>query len=259
MNILLQARRTRDRRRRPISGDLWLWLLEHHPIVGGLSPGELERLQELTRAFLRQKTFEAAEGLVLDEDMRAVVALQACLPVLALGLSWYRAWKTIVVVPAGFVQKHVERDRAGVVHEWEESDIGESWNHGPVVLSWKDVEASGWADGYNVVIHEAAHKLDLTDGAVNGRPALHKGMDPKKWREEFSRSFEDLREGLGRGHYQGINSYAAASDAEFFAVMSEYFFECPHRLLDKYPAVFGLLKEFYRQDPSTRLPPCRPA
>jgi Mlc titration factor MtfA (ptsG expression regulator) len=254
MNILLQGRGGHNQRHRPFNRNLWQWLLEHHPILHGLSPAELERLQELTGQFLRQKTFESAEGLLLDQDMQS--AVQACLPLLALDMSWYRTWKTVIMVPAGFVQKHVERDRAGVVHEWEELDIGETWARGPVVLSWKDVEASGWADGYNVVIHEAAHKLDLTDGAVNGRPALHKGMDPRKWREGFARSFEDLRDGARRGEYQGINSYAAASDAEFFAVMSEYFFECPHLLLGKYPAVYGLLEEFYRQDPSKRLPPC---
>jgi len=231
----------------------WLWLLAHHPILTGLGAEDLETLKELVVRFIEKETFEAADNLQLAESMKAVVAIQACLPVLHLGLSWYRNWKTIVVVPRRFAQTRRHVDRAGVVHESNEVDIGQSWDKGPVVLSWEDVEASGWADGYNVVIHEAAHRLDLLDGATNGCPALHAGMDPKSWQVTFLTAFQDLERRTNKGLRTAVNSYALESPAEFFAVVSELFFEKPHHLKREYPDVYELLAQFFRQDPCQRL------
>ncbi len=203
--------------------------------------------------FLHEKSFEAADGLELTEVMRHVISVQACLPVLNLGLEWYENWKTIVVLPDVFVEEHTEVDIAGVAHEWQEDESGESWDEGPVVLSWKDVEASGWGDGYNVVIHEAAHRLDQLDGEVNGRPALHEDMDPGEWLEVFSHAFKDLsRRAAGKRRRLRIDPYAVENDAEFFAVASEYFFERPEVLHSEYPDVYRLLCAFYRQDPGRR-------
>jgi Mlc titration factor MtfA (ptsG expression regulator) len=230
----------------------WSSLLAHHPILEGFSPVELERLRELVAVFLRVKRFEAAEGIALAEHMKAVIAVQACLPILNLGPEWYRNWKTVVVVPEHFEAKARILDRAGVVHEWEELRIGESWSRGPVVLSWPEVEASGWADGFNVVIHEAAHRLDLLDGAMNGRPPLHRKMNPVEWQQVFTAAY------LGLGRREGgssvVSDYALTSPSEFFAVVSEIFFERPHALLREYPRVYHLLRQFYRQDPGERLP-----
>ena len=231
----------------------WLWLLEHHPILSGLGTEDLEALKEMVVRFIEKKTFEAADDLKLVESMKAVIAIQACLPILNLGLDWYRNWKTIVVVPRRFAQTRRRVDRAGVVHESKEVDIGQSWDKGPVVLSWEDVEASGWADGFNVVIHEAVHRLDLLDGAVNGRPALHADMDPKSWQVTFLAAFKDLERRVNRGLRTAVDSYALESPAEFFAVVSELFFEKPHQLRKEYPDVYELLAQFYRQDPGKRL------
>jgi Mlc titration factor MtfA (ptsG expression regulator) len=125
--------------------------------------------------------------------MRAAVPLQACIPILNLGLKWYADWKTIVIVAAGFSQKQRQVDTSGVVHDWKEMHVGESRVKGPVVLSWKDVQASGRIDRFNVVIHEAAHRLDLLDGAMNGRPALHGDMSPRGALAEYPRVYELLK------------------------------------------------------------------
>jgi len=203
--------------------------------------------------FLHEKTFEGADGLEPTDVIREVISVQACLPILNLGMEWYESWKTIVVVPDVFIEEHTEVDSAGVAHEWQEDNSGESWDAGPVVLSWKDVEESGWGDGYNVVIHEAAHRLDLLDGEVNGRPALHEGMSPREWLEVFSRAFEDLsRRAAAKKRRLRMDPYAATDDGEFFAVASEYFFEQPEVLQSEYPDVYRLLCAFYRQDPARR-------
>jgi hypothetical protein len=185
--------------------------------------------------------------------MAPVIALQASLPVLNLGPDCYADWKTVVVVPKQFRQERREVDPGGIVREWSEVDLGESWDRGPVVLSWEDVEASGWADGFNVVIHEAAHRLDLLDGAVNGRPALHRDMDPEEWRSVFTRAYRDLEARVRRRRRTVVDSYALENPGEFFAVTSELFFELPQGLQGELPEVYRLLAAFYRQDPASRL------
>jgi Mlc titration factor MtfA (ptsG expression regulator) len=199
------------------------------------------------------KRFEAAEGMVLVESMKAVIAVHACLPILNLGLRWYRNWKTVVVVPEHFVGKARSIDPAGVVHEWEDVRVGESWVRGPVVLSWADVQRSELADGFNVVIHEAAHRLDQLDGAMNGRPALHREMSAEEWKKEFTAAYFSLERQLSMRRFSAVSAYALASPSEFFAVVSELFFELPHSLLREFPRVYRLLQEFYRQQPDRRL------
>ena len=249
-----RLRRTRILRERLLPEEAWSDLLAEHPILEGLTPEELARLRELATLFLHEKVFEHPPQLELDEYRKAVIAVQACLPVLNLGLDWYRRWKTVVVVPDVFVQEHQEWDPAGVVHEWEEDQSGESWDHGPVVLSWQDVEASGWGDGYNVVIHEAAHKLDILDGQLNGRPELHEGVSAAEWHAGFSAAFTDFQKRAQRKKRLRIDDYAAQDDVEFFAVSCEYFFEQPRVLTSEYPTVYRLLAAFFRQDPASRLP-----
>jgi MtfA peptidase len=253
MRIIRSIRKNRILKQGLLPPDVWTWLLEDHPILDGLTAEELNALRNLSSLFLHDMIFEAADGIELTSPMREVISVQACLPILHLGLDWYESWKTIVVVPDVFVEEHTTYDKAGVAHEWDEDNSGESWDEGPVVLSWKDVEASGWGDGYNVIIHEAAHRLDLLDGEVNGRPELHEGMDPGEWHDVFSRSFEDLKKKTGRKkHRSKIDSYAVEDDAEFFAVTSEYFFERSEILVTEYPDVYRLLAAFYRQDQNRR-------
>ena len=253
MGIFRSIRRSRLIRQGLLPDDAWAWLREDHPILDGLGDEELARLRELATLFLREKVFEGADGLELTDAMREVISVQACLPILHLGLESYENWKTLVVVPDVFIQEHMEFDQAGVAHEWDEDKSGESWDSGPVVLSWKDVEASGWGDGYNVIIHEAAHRLDLLDGEINGRPALHRGMSPVEWGEVFAAAYENLKRRVSRKKRRlRIDSYAVEDDAEFFAVASEYFFEQPEVLKGEYPDVYRLLSAYYLQDPQAR-------
>jgi len=254
MGIFRKLRRRRILKERLLPEDTWKWLVEDHPILAGLSTVELARLRELSTLFLHEKVFEGADGLELTSSMCEVIAVQACLPILSLGSEYYENWKTTIVVPDVFMEEHTSFDRAGVVHEWDEDQSGESWDTGPVLLSWKDVESSGWGDGYNVIIHEAAHRLDMLDGEVNGRPSLHDGMHPAEWHEVFSAAYADLKSKAGRKKRRlVIDPYAVEDDGEFFAVTSEYFFEQPALLAEEYPGVYRLLGDFYRQDPRSRI------
>lgn len=257
----MTARRTgrgwpwRRRRGPAVTPAQWRWVRAQHPILTGLSAAEDARLQALVGQFLRRMRFEI-RGLEQEDAAacRLVVATQACMPILELGFDWYRGWRTVVVVPREFTAQMEEAEAGGVIREWEEELAGEAWEEGPVVLSWSDVEESGWGDGGNVVIHEAAHKLDLLDGAMNGRPALHRGMDPAVWQRELGAAYKRLCADERRGRAGAVDFYAAENPAEFFAVTSELFFEQPAALHRQFPGVYGQLRAFYRQDPRRRLP-----
>lgn len=229
------------------------------PLLTGLPAEALERLRELATLFLHEKTLEPVDGFALTDAMRLDLAAQAALPILELGFAWYDGWQSVILYPEEFITRHEWTDDAGVVHARREIRSGEAWQRGPVVLSWADVAASGSCEGYNTVIHELAHKLDYTNGAIDGCPALHDGMRVRDWRTAFEPAYEDLCARVERAEETALDAYGAEAPEEFFAVMSEHFFETPALLKSHYPAVYEQLRLFYRQDPLTRLRPARSA
>ncbi len=261
------ARRKRALERFPIDDELWDWAIKEHKIFrwlgagSGSEPTDRSRLRELSTLFLVEKRFDPVGGVELDDELKVSIAAQACLPLLGLDLDWYSGWSTIIVTPREYDVTKRDVDDAGVVHEYEDEFSGEAFDLGPVALSRVDIEASGWGDGYNVVIHEMAHKLDGgRDGVYDGCPPLHGGMDNGAWREAFSAAYESLRasldppasrRGRGRRAKRGprIDSYAAESPDEFFAVATEYFYERPALLRSEYPEVYRQLALFFRRDP----------
>jgi Mlc titration factor MtfA (ptsG expression regulator) len=239
-------------RRHPVKHTLWAQTLATVPILQGLSPIESSRLRKLAALFLARKTFFLAEDISLTTQQHLLIAAQACLPILNLDLSWYADWDTVVVFPGQFVRSRREIDSIGVMHEWQEVLRGEAWKRGPVVLSWPDAEGSGHGDGYNVIIHEMAHQIDMRNGPADGFPALHPTMTVADWRRAFTEAFQRLQVSIQRGEPTPLDAYAAKSPAEFFAVISEYFFELPAVVQATYPDVYVQLKAFYRQDPLQR-------
>lgn len=239
--------------RQDTSPAFWRDAWRRLPLLQGLDDDESARLRALATLFLHEKSLQPAAGLELAAQMRQIIALQACLPVLNLGLDWLDGWVGVVVYPDVFVSDVQEEDSAGVIHHYREARSGESWDRGPLILSWSDVEAGAPLDGNNVVVHEIAHKLDALDGASNGKPPLHRDIPVKHWSRTFGAAYDDFGRRVDAGEDPGIDPYAASSPAEFFAVLSEAFFEVPHRVDAVYPDVYRLLSAFYRQDPLPRL------
>ena len=232
-----------------ISASDFTQALGRTPACTGLDDEAQARLRELVTLFLREKVFEAVGHAKLALQDRLLIAVNACLPILNLGIDAYDEWTTVIVYPDEFIVGYEEQDETGVVHSGRDLRTGEAWERGPLVISLRDVHAQTAWEGYNVVIHECAHKLDMRNGAPNGFPRLHRGMSARRWSEVFTQAYEDLRGRIERNEETPIDDYAAESPAECFAVFSEYFFEAPHRLRDAYPGVYGQLVQFYRQDP----------
>ena len=275
-----------DRKRTQVDRSAWIddaaWstLVARQSFLDRLDPDALQRLRALCGAFLATKAVNGAAGLTVTDEMVAWIATQACLPILELGLAAYPSFEEIIVYPSDFVVDREIVDADGVVHAWSEPVAGESWESGPVVLAWDAAARQDKGDrptpfAFNVVIHEFAHKLDMTNGQVDGMPAfssrLHAGLDGDRWLDVLHAAFDDLVQRLDTveraiprhvdpdsaraDRYYAtlpVDAYAATDEGEFFSVTSEAFFVAPDSLEAAYPEWFALLGAYYRQDPSAR-------
>jgi Mlc titration factor MtfA (ptsG expression regulator) len=254
MNWLKRARLHRILRNHPIPLLFWREAIRGCAPLQSLSAVEKARLRTLATVFLYEKTFSGAQGLVLTDGMCTLIAALACLPVLGLGFGCLAGWREVIVYPAAFRVRHEETDEAGVVHDRELHLSGESWSHGPLILSWDEIEQDlGEPEaGLNVVIHEIAHKLDMLNGPADGYPPLHYRMPVAAWSAAFSAAYEQFVRRVDHGYRTLIDPYAADSPAEFFAVVSEYFFCAPDILQAEFAAVYEQLTLYYRQNPLLR-------
>lgn len=225
------------------------WEAAEYPLVflDRLTTDERLRLRELATAFIATKEWSAAGGLQLTPAIQLSIALQACLPILNLGLDWYDDWVGIIIYPGDFVIPRQILDESGVMHEYDDHVLGEAWEGGPVLLSWFD-NLNEIGD-ISLVIHEFAHKLDMKNGDADGMPPLHADMRDSDWIAAFAPAYEDFCRRVDTGKETAIDPYAAEHPAEFFAVASEVFFEAPDLLCDQYPDVYAQLCLFYRQNP----------
>ena len=230
-----------------IDEPLWDQVEAGLPFLGHLLPDERRHLRRIARQFIAEKQWSGAQGLQLTPRIQLTIALQACLPILHLGLAWYSGWVGIVVYPGDFVIPRRMIDEDGVIHEFDDEVMGEAWYGGPVLISWFDHAHD--ADGINVVIHEFAHKLDMKSGDADGLPPLHAGMSRKHWIAVMTAAFDDFQQRVDGGEETPLDPYGAELPAEFFAVTSEAFFETPELLNSEYPEVYAQLRSFYCQDP----------
>lgn len=238
----------------PLPDALWQSVVAALPFLAALSDEEQRRLRRLAEDFLAEKEFTAAGGLGLSDEICVSIAAQGCLPILKLGLDYYRGWVGVIVYADEFIIPRSIEDEFGVVHEYQELASGEAWDGGPLLISWRDAQMAG--SGYNVVIHEFAHKLDMLNGEANGVPPLPAEISRSQWQRVLQASYEDFCTRVDAAEASGqetlFDPYAAENPGEFFAVMSEVFFETPSMLQDAYPALYTQFASFYRQDPAAR-------
>lgn len=251
-------RRWRQRRddaaaaRRPIPDALWKRTLVRYPFLRRQDAELQARLRRLTSLFLDRKEFSATGGLRMTDDVVVAIAAQACLPVLQLGLHRYDGFVGIVVHPDQVVARREVADEDGVVHEYDEVLAGEAMEGGPIMLSWRDVRSAGRSaqEGYNVVIHEFAHVLDMAHGPADGVPGLPAGTSREAWLMTLQQAYDGFVLRVEGGEDTVLDPYGAESVEEFFAVASEAFFVAPAPMKNEHPALYRMLAEFYRQDPA---------
>jgi hypothetical protein len=252
---LPQALRPAGARGVPIPDALWQRTLQDFTFLPAEPPALAGRLRAMTGEFLADKEFSGAHGLKVTDAMAVAIAAQACLPVLHLGLHWYDDFKGIVVHPGAMLARREVTDEAGVVHRYTEELSGEAMEMGPVTLSWADVAASGESapEGYNVVIHEFVHKLDMRNGQADGCPPLPTRALRQRWQSTMQESYArfctqvSMADRFG-GPAPWLDAYAASAPAEFFAVASEAYFVNPGRFTDSFPELVPLLNGFFKPE-----------
>lgn len=250
-DFLHRWRQTRKLQDIHVPDALWEAVEAELPFLNWLDTDERRRLRELARAFLADKQFHGANDLVLTDAIMLSIALQACLPVLNIGLEVYRGWVGVIVYAGDFIIPRAEIDEDGVVHEFEDEVLGEAWDGGPVLVSWQ--RGAPLQEGLNVVIHEFAHKLDMANGEADGLPPLPPEMSQSVWASIFTEAYERFCAQVDADEPTALDPYASEHPAEFFAVASEAFFETPCQLQDAFPAVYEQLRGLYRLDPAARM------
>jgi hypothetical protein len=246
--------------RRAIPDDLWKRTLVRYPFLRRRDPADEQLLKRMTSLFLDRKEFSAAGGLRLTDAMAVAIAAQAVLPVLRFGLGRYDGFVGIVVHPDQVVARREVADEDGVVHEYDEVLAGEAMEGGPVMLSWRDVRGlrDVAASGYNVVIHEFAHVLDMADGASDGVPVLPPGLTRARWLAVLQTEFDAFCKRVERDEATALDPYGTHGLDEFFAVASESFFVAPQPMRDEHRELYELFAAFYHQDPAAETPLPRP-
>jgi Mlc titration factor MtfA (ptsG expression regulator) len=220
-------------------------LAELFPMWRKVPPELHGRIEGLMHAFFDEKTFEACGGLgEITRDMVLAITAPACLLIVNHSLDEYRQLRSILVYPDAYRVK----DEFGM----EDVRLGESWGSGSVVLAWKSVLAGDRnpEDGLNVVLHEFAHQLDQADGAGDGVPELDDREDYGRWSAAFRPAFEEFKDIVRRGLPSVIDEYGATNPAEFFAVVTETFFERAKKLREEEPDLYEELRRFYGMDPA---------
>jgi Mlc titration factor MtfA (ptsG expression regulator) len=252
-------KRRRDRiRSRPFPSAWRDLLMRRYPLYSRLSAADRQELEGHVQVFLAEKRFEGCGGQEITDEVRVLIAAQACLLLLHRDTDGYPLLHSILVYPSSYVATTWHRENDGAITEEIQARGGESWPHGAVVLAWDDAFAGAVElnKGRNLVLHEFAHQLDEEDGAADGAPLLTGSANLwqvhhryQTWARVLSEEFQQLRRAAADGQETVLDTYGAKNPAEFFAVATETFFEKPGRLQERHPALYDQLKEFYRQDP----------
>jgi hypothetical protein len=243
------ARRRRALEKFALPNALWDGTVQALPFLKRWSPMMLLQLRELTTLFLVEKTiFSGHPSLEVTPEIRTLIAAQACTLILHRDLDDYDGWDNIIVHPDDFPRSESYVDEAGVVHSDPDFVSGETWESGPVLLSWPDVEESLDFEitGMNLVIHEFAHKLDMKNGDADGVPPLATREATLAWVRALRLAYADFCERVDAGQETVIDSYASEHESEFFAVCAEVYVAAPEQLRACYPEFYAHMNDFFQ-------------
>ncbi|HEX8279841.1 MAG TPA: M90 family metallopeptidase [Chthoniobacterales bacterium] len=244
----------KNRNKQPFAS-AWLSILSQRVgFYALLTAAEQSRLRDLIAAFLDDVTFEGCGGLEMTDEIRVTIAAHACLLLLNREQASYPGLRSVLVYPSSYVAPSEYVDAIGVVHEGDERRLGEAWMRGAVILSWDDVQhdSRDFAGGRNVTLHEFAHQLDQEDGTFDGAPVLENRARYRSWARILMKEYQTLQRAADADEPSVIDQYGATDPAEFFAVVTEAFFEKPRALRQKHPQLYAELRKFFRQDPAER-------
>lgn len=249
----LKTRRRKRLRAQPFPA-AWLAILRRNvPYYERLSPSEQQELQGNIQVFVAEKNFEGCDGLTLTDEIRVTIAAYACILLLHRSHDYYPRLQSILVYPESYAVETQWPGPGNTVIESVEMRAGESWRTGAVIVSWNAIlhRPTEPGVGRNVVLHEFAHQLDQENGFVDGAPALPTTSMYAAWARVLGREYQTLLKDTAAERPTLLDKYGATNPAEFFAVITEYFFEQPRNLKEQHPELYEELKRFYQQDPAS--------
>jgi hypothetical protein len=213
-----------------------------------LDDDQTERLLDQARTFDREWFWEGLDGLHLTSRMRAAVTAQACLLTVNTGTSVLKDVTSVLVARRGSAKRTRHHVGGSLVTESEAHVTGEALLHGPLRLSWEQIETDLVSDsGQSVVLHEFAHKVDMADGVADGIPPLV----GRNQLAEFDGIAQSVLDAIRSGEPSDpLRDYATLNRSELFAVATESFFLRPADLRSRFEDLYRALALFYRQDPA---------
>lgn len=252
-------RRRRKRLREVAFPEAWRTLLvEKFPIYARLNEADRKELEGHIQVFVSEKEFEGCGGFEITDEVRVLVAAQACLLLLHRETDYYPELRSILIYPAPYVAKTRWNEEQEDSDPLKRARLGESWQNGSVVLAWSATLSGAFNihDGHNLVLHEFAHQLDQENGTADGAPPLQDDDWLKRlihyqtWARVLGTEYQTLCHNTEKGRKTVLDEYGATNPAEFFAVATECFFEKPQQLKAKHPQLYEELKSYYQQDPA---------
>jgi Mlc titration factor MtfA (ptsG expression regulator) len=234
----------------------WKRTLERNmPYYRRLPQEDRDELHGHTHVLLAEKNFEGCGGLEMTDEIRVTIAAQAAVLLLHRETNFYPRLYSVLVYPSSFWVRDAEPISHDMAIEGEEVRLGESWDQGAVVLAWDEVRSGAprFQDGYNVVFHEFAHQLDQENADADGFPIIHDRELRETWSQVLHREFERLQRDIEFNRRTVVDDYGAEDPAEFFAVVTECFFERPMLLKRERPELYEQFRLYYRQDPASHL------
>lgn len=211
-------------------------LEEHVAFYRNLDDEGKARFTARVEKFLNQVAVRGVKTVIDDTD-RVLVGAGAIIPIFAFDDWEYRNINEVLIYPGAFTKKFSLKGAARNVLGM----VGDGAMNGNMILSQPSIKRSfqSTADKHNTVVHEFVHLLDKADGVVDGVPEY---LLDKPYIQPWLKKIHEVIREMHRKSKSDINMYGATSEAEFFAVVSEYFFERPQELKSKHPDLYGLLE-----------------
>ncbi|WP_372894885.1 zinc-dependent peptidase [Stieleria sp.] len=228
----------------PFPSELESALQQHVAYFRALDDAGRERFRNLVKVFLDETPITGIRTDV-DTTTRALVAASAIIPVFGFDDWEYSGLGEVLIYPNAFGDDYSTSGENDNVDRRTLGMIGVGHLSGVMILSKPDL-LSGFEnpeDKRNVGIHEFAHLVDKADGSVDGMPPGASIATAGPWIQWIGEELKNKPH--GRHH---IDQYAYTNEAEYFAVLSEYFFEAPDVLQSKAPQIYDMLQQMYRQN-----------
>ena len=220
-----------------------------------LSQEDKEKIERSILLFTNTKEFIGA-GIEVTDEMKVIIAFYACLLLLhKTTINCYDNLKTIIIYPSAVAFENI--NAANGIYTKEKFLIDGQSANDTVIIVWHDAKKEAYHLRHdNVIVHEFAHEIDFMDGEIDGVPPIEKSKYDE-WTNILFHDYKKLSNVVAKnrewGKYKLLGSYAATNEAEFFAVVSERFFEAPQSLKKHFPELYSELKDFYNIDTANLL------